>query len=174
MNYALYQWHILISEPGHELKAGDGLKARGVDQYVPKVAKAQRAGRGAIRIVPKPMFNRYLFASLPIGAESWEQIRAIPGVRDFLQIEGAPASLPDAAIDVIRMTEADIELERCRQFSRPPASEIGQRVIVPKGPFSELVGRIKSMKGDRAEVLLEMEILGRQVAQVKLARLQAA
>lgn len=174
MNDALYRWHILISEPGQELKAGDGLKARNFEQYVPKIARAQRAGRGAVRIVPKPMFNCYVFANLQIGAEPWETIRAIPGIRDFLQIEGRPASLPDPAFDLIRMTEADIEMERCRQFNRPPAFEIGQRVVIPKGPFSELIGRIKSMKGDRAEVLLEMAMMGRTVAKVTLANLQAA
>lgn len=55
---------------------------------------------------------------------------------------------------------------------RPPAFEIGQRVVIPEGPFFELAGRIKSMKGERAEVLLEVPMLGQKVA--KLANLQAA
>jgi hypothetical protein len=74
------------------------------------------------------MFNCYLFANHPIGAGPWERIRAVPAIRDFLQIEGL-ASLPDLAIN-LRMTEADIERGRCRQFNRQPACEIGERVLI--------------------------------------------
>ncbi len=176
------RWHILIASPGQEIKAGDGLHDRKVESFIPKVARAQKAGRGNVRVVPRPMFPCYVFASLPTDHSADHLVRATPGIHGFMMLEADQAlgarrlyaTLPCEAIDMMRFTEAEIEEERCRRFNRPPAFAIGQRISVPKGRWSEFTGKIKAIHGSVADVVLEMAILGRDTVRVEVQNLRQA
>jgi transcription antitermination factor NusG len=177
-----YRWHILIASPGQEIKAGDGLHSRRLETFVPKIGRAQRAGRGNVRVVARPMFPCYVFANLPTNHAADGIVRATPGIHGFMMVEADQAigerrlyaTLPDEAIDMMRFTEAEIEEDRCRKFNRPPAFIIGQRVAVPKGRWSEFTGKIKSLHGNVADVVLEMAILGRDTVRVEVQNLRQA
>lgn len=175
------RWHILIASPGQEIKADDGLHARKVESFVPKLARAQRAGRSSIRVVPRPMLQCYAFANLPVDVSGkvdggiGDIVRATPGIQGFMMLEyNRYATVPNEAIDMLRFTEAEIEEDRCRKFNRPPAFAVGQRVSIPKGPWSEIAGKIKSLHGNMAEVVMEMAILGRDTARVDVSNLRQA
>jgi transcription antitermination factor NusG len=115
------------------------------------------------------MFTCYLFLPLPAGFDDFDRITKVPGVYNFMTTVAGEkrsyATLPEDAIDAIRARERSIEgLRKGRIIKSKNGGEfeLGQAVSVPVGPFDKLAGKITGVAGKDVEVLLEMEILGRQ------------
>ena len=79
--------------------------------------------------------------------EPWGHIRAVPGVFDFLSIQGRPASLADDAIAAIEAREQQLEAARQRKLAQlakrdRPMFVPGQAVSLDLGPFVDIAGKI--------------------------------
>lgn len=176
------RWHILITEPGREDKAVRGMKARGLDPYVPVFYKRVPAGRGKTGEAPRPLFPCYAFLPDVSLSEGCRRVTQIPGVFDFMMMGEVGnrrlATLSDEAIDAIRERESELEGLRLGRIIRTPHGgqfEIGQSVSVPiPSAFTTLAGKIGTITGKNVEVLLEMEFMGRRAITVDDRTLIAA
>jgi transcription antitermination factor NusG len=166
------RWLVMIAEPSREDTARRGLEARQFRPYLPIIYRRIPAGRAKTREVSRAMFTCYFF--LPdSGMELMDQIRAVPGVYDFMSLNGVPATLSNAAILAIRAQEERLEAKRQANLANTGggyAFEVGQNVTVAVGPFDRLAGTISQVSAHNVEVLLEMEILGRNTVSVAPGR----
>lgn len=170
------RWLIMIAEPSREDTARRGLEARQFKPYLPIIYRRIPAGRTKTREVSRAMFTCYFFLPDSPDIETMDQIRAVPGVYDFMSVNGVPATLSTAAILAIRAQEERLEAKRQANLAKSAdgyAFEIGQNVTVPVGPFDRLAGTISQISAHNVEVLLEMEILGRNTVNVVPGRVTA-
>ena len=162
------RWYILLTHSQQEGIAHAGLIGRGFRAYAPTFCKnvcfrkATATSKGSQHKVARPLFPGYGFIELVKGEEPWERVRGVPGVRNFLNIEGRPASLPAEAVMAIRAKE---ELEE-QKFASAKAGKryfpykAGDKVVILKEPFAELLGEVEKLD-DKGRITILLELFGR-------------
>jgi transcription antitermination factor NusG len=99
------QWHVLISQPGHERIAASHLITRGFGVYLPECENAVMR-RGRVQRVRQLMFVGYVLVFVWDVGHHFRRILACVGVQDFLRhSNGSPAVLSDEIVDHIRAVE---------------------------------------------------------------------
>jgi transcription antitermination factor NusG len=146
-------WYIALTEPSCETKAKVGILRYGFLCNLPTFTKSIWAGRSKRRLVKRPLFPGYIFVGFNFGNERWDLVRDVSGVREFLRVNGRPASIPQAAINVI---DAKVD-----ELALPPKQRStyrkGQDVRVIDGPYSGFLGPIERLNGKgRVSVMLDM------------------
>lgn len=160
-NAAAPKHYVLTTPPQRERAAEDYLHRIGVQCFVPKeVIECRLRGRGAYlkpaasRIVP--MLRGYVFVRL---AEAWmitdilhHQSRSQrPVLTGYLASNGAPAAVPDTAMETLRMLDGrSIE----RGF-KPRVFRPGEVVKVGVGPMADLDARITAVRGEKVKALVK-------------------
>jgi transcription antitermination factor NusG len=170
-------WHVVITEPSQERSTAERLADRlQLKPYVPVVHARTNAGRGRTREILRPMIPNYLFLPLPFAAAAWREVRRIRGFSDFLRIDdGPPARLLPAQIEAIRLTEQERDAKWLRQALRKGEGpyKVGQMVWAEVLPWQKMLANIASFDArGRANVILEMAILGRKEWPVEPQMLQ--
>ena len=167
-------WYIVQAEPQRESVLANGLRLRGYDPYWPIVWRTVRKRRGVMHDVRRPLFPGYLF----VQTDDFEAIRCVPGCWNFLCIEGNPASLPEEAIEFVRLLEAKIEADRqaaiLRRSCKAHDFKRGQIVRITAGPLENFAGRIERLDG-ASQLRLLLEMFGRPTpVVVKAHEIEAA
>ena len=174
------RWAVLISEPSRERSTVARLSdlKLGLKPYLALERKQVAAGRGRKRDTTVPMFASYIFIPMPDIAEIWHEVRAVRGVRDFLcDADRRPKLLVPAAVEAIRLKELELDAKRLQRLaaSGDYPFEIGAQVWVKDLlPFQALLANVESYdKRGRAEVVLQLEVMGRKTWAIEPHRLQA-
>lgn len=165
------RWHVLLCDPMRELVASKRLRRMGLDCYVPTITRTTtgRSRNGATRKpreVVRSMFPGYLFLALN-SAWSFGELYRVPGLRTgeqrttspFLRINGAPATISDDSIELIRNVEAAIA-DPTNPIGAP--FKVGDAVQMTTGPFEGKLMRVVEMS-DSKRIELLMDMLGRKV-----------
>ena len=118
------------------------------ETYVPvEITKEIRKGKRIKRVVP--IFGSYVFVRFDIERDEWGEILSLEGVHKILRQLDIPKRVPDDVIEFIR---------RCEEGGLFGGEGLkpGDKVSIKKdGPFSHLIGKIKSTtKNKRTKVLL--------------------
>lgn len=146
-------WHIVLIEPQQEVTTVWRLHELGMEMYSPIVRRKVRtnrrtaSGQREMRVAPRPMFPGYSFLSTA-ATPDLNIVRRVNGVRDFLNVEGKPAVLPQAAIDAIRAKEFDQHQKYMEEISprrKRPHLKRGQSVRIENGPFADFVRTIEQV-----------------------------
>lgn len=175
-------WYVLQTRPAHEDKAALSLVVRGYDPYAPVVyrrvptGRRDAKGRKLTREIARPMFPGYIFVQFENGAEKFADLRVVPGVTGYLKDEaGEPQALPEAALDIIAVTETEEfgryvdEEERARRAAlrkskrrRGPAEfKSGDQVRVIRGEWKDWIMNV-AKADDLGRVVLLFHIFGRE------------
>jgi transcription antitermination factor NusG len=101
------------------------------------------------------LFNRYLFARLPIDTRQWKMVEAIDELDSVLGANGVPAIVPEADITRFRKAEEAHEFDVTKRERFP----IGSKIHVMTGPFGGFAGQVVSVEGKRM-VKAMVEIFG--------------
>lgn len=169
-------WHVAYTAPQAEGVVADGIKAIGLDCYVP-VSRCNKVVRRRRVEIERPLFSRYVFFGVP-GLTPWRDVLDVDGVEDVLRNNDVPSRLPVAWIDTLRKMEGAGAFDK-----RPDAAapfKIGEVVRISDGPFSGLnatvqafMTKLRNVHADRrARVLLDF--LGRQTAiEIELVALES-
>jgi transcriptional antiterminator RfaH len=146
------RWYVAQCAPRKERVAFQNLRNQGFDAYCPTVGRTKRHAR-RFYTVSEPLFPGYLFVGIDIGEQPWRSVNGTLGVTRLLTDGRGPVPLQDGLVDEIRAMTGE------RDPSVPPGKSlnIGQDVRFRQGPFTDLVGRVLSLKaGQRVEVLLRL------------------
>ncbi len=167
------QWNIVQNEPQRETVLVDGMRLRGVEPYSPIVWRTVRKRKGVMHDVRRPLFPGYLF--VPAGCS--EIVRATPGFWDFLRIGAEIATLPDQAIEFIKLVEADLEAKRQYEIAKRSRTAHdftpGQIVRITDGPLATFEAKIERLDG-ASQLRLLIEMFGRSThAVVKANEIEA-
>jgi transcriptional antiterminator RfaH len=166
-------WNIVQNEPQRETMLINGLRLRGVEPYSPIVWRTVRKRRDAMHDVQRPLFQGYLFVP---GGHS-DTVRETPGFASFMRVGANIATLPNEAIEFIRLVEANIEADRLAQIARRTrtAHEFspGQSIRIVEGPLKDFTAKIERLDGS-SQLRLLIDMFGRSThAVVKANEIEA-
>jgi transcriptional antiterminator RfaH len=133
------------------------LGRQGFATYLPRYLKRRRHAR-RVDVVAAPLFPRYLFVEVDMGAQRWRSIYSTIGVSRLVCNGELPAPVPDRVIGVLKNRESAsgfIQLE-------PPQFSAGDKVRVLEGAFYDCLGIYDGMT-DRERVEILLDLLGRKV-----------
>lgn len=172
-------WHIIVTEQAREKKAVDSIEELGLKTYWPRQHKRTPGGRRRSREIEVSLFPRRVLVLMPCTDEAFWRVKCSPGVVDFMRMADGHhlASLPESEIETIRKMEAKkdakyrnllLKAEKSPYF---PRRKVWAEIL----PGRKMLGTIIDQDGQgRVNVLLEEEILGRQIWPVKAHMLQFA
>ncbi len=144
-------WHAFTVQLQKERAAQAQLKAHGHDCIVPSqtiVSRPRRANRRRTPVIV-PIYPRHVF--VPASDEIWAigaHCRFVTGVLGFA---GRPAKIPDAQMQRFLETLAQ-PIETAPQFKL----QKGAGVLIKKGTFAHIQGKVEAIDGKRAKVLIEL------------------
>jgi transcriptional antiterminator RfaH len=149
---------VVQTQPRSESKAVWHLARQGFESYLPRYEKRRRHAR-RIETVTAPLFPRYLFVAIDIGAQRWRSIHSTIGVSRLVCNGDEPAALADGVVEGLRRRENELGLVR---LEARPRFALGEQVRIVDGIFANCLGLFDGISdNERVAVLLDM--LGRKV-----------
>ena len=150
-------WYVLHTRSRFEQVVFDGLHSKSLEAFLPKITvmSKRRDRRKKIRV---PLFPGYVFARSDLNAHERLEIVKTIGVVRLVGNKDGPISVPDEAIDSLRiMVVGDNTVETGTQFRK------GDRVMVVEGPFVGVIGTFVRYRGF-GRVVVAIEALGQYAA----------
>ena len=151
-------WFVAQSHVHAETKAAMHLGRQGFEVYLPRYRKQRRHAR-RIDVVAAPLFPRYLFVCIDLGAQRWHSIQSTIGVARLVGNGDEPSMVSAEIIAGLRVREdADgfVLLEQRPRFSP------GDRVRISEGAFCDCLGLYEGISGEHRSAIL-LDLLGRKV-----------
>lgn len=165
-------WFVVQSTPRGEEDAVESLRAIGCDTFLPVMMKEVIHRRSRkVRIVTLILFNRYLFAELPLALDAWRTIAACKGVQQVLGA-GGPAPIPAEAVQRFRAAQAAKLFDETNEARRRRGELLSKReatarlfppgsmIRATSGPFGGFSGLVTNVTG-RGAIEAMIEIFGR-------------
>jgi transcriptional antiterminator RfaH len=152
------RWYVVQTHVNREAKAAVNLRRQGYDIYLPRYLKRRFHARKA-DFTAKPLFPRYLFVAIDMGAHRWRSIQSTLGVSRLVSNGDNPAPVPEGVISALQAREDDQGLIK---LNFKPAFEPGDKVRILAGAFMDSAGLFNEM-ADRDRVSILLELLGRKV-----------
>ena len=103
----------------------------------------------------RKVFPGYILVNMLMTDEAYKLIRAINGVTGFIQSGNKPIPMED--IEVRRIME---NLEASQETPKM-MWEKGDNIRVVEGPFTDFMGKIEEVNGDREKLKVLINIFGR-------------
>lgn len=148
-------WFAVHTRSRHERKVHDQLMSKGVESFLPSVARWSR-WRDRRKLVEWPLFPGYCFARCE--SRDVRPVLTCQGVVRLVSVAAKPAPVPDYEIDGIRrLLESSLPHDPC------PLIDVGTMVEVVYGPLRGVRGRLLQ-KERNATLVLAIEMLGRAVS----------
>jgi transcription antitermination factor NusG len=111
-----------------------------------------------LQTVLKPLFPGYIFIIIDVSKHRWRTINGTFGVSSLIMGADRPRAVPPHVVEAL--------IDSCENRGTvmlEPTLEVGQRVRILSGPFSEILCRLAHLD-DRGRVRVLLEIMGMEVA----------
>jgi transcriptional antiterminator RfaH len=153
----MISWFAVYTQPGKEALAAQQLQNQDFGVYLPRYQKMRRHA-GKTEIVAAPLFPRYLFAGIDLGAQRWRSVNGTRGVVGLVMSGDKPIPVPEAVIAEIRAREGEDGFIRLNL----PGFQRGQALRIVEGPMADTQALFEeAVDGNRA--ILLVSLLGRLV-----------
>jgi transcription antitermination factor NusG len=152
---AEYPWFALRVKSNFERVAASHLGQRGYHEYLPSYqTRSQWSDR--VKIVERPLFPGYVFCSF--DPSSRLPVLATPGVLHIVGIGKKPARVDESELEAVRAT-----LQSGLSVGPWPFLQVGERVVVDRGPLRGLEGLVTHLKG-AYRLVISITLLQRSIA----------
>jgi len=149
-------WYAIWTRSRHEVVVRDQLRERQVETFLPTITRWSR-WKDRKKKIDWPLFPGYCFARFDTADTL--QVLKCNGVVNIVSFEGRPAPIEDRELESIRLL-VDSEL----QFDPCPLLKEGSLVEVVGGPLRGVVGRLMRKDGNRARLVLSVDLIGQAVS----------
>lgn len=149
-------WYAVHTKPRQEDVAEENLHRQSFKTYLPRIEELRRRS-GKWRKTVAPMFPRYIFISLKLGADNIYTIHSTRGVSSLVRFGGDPIRVPSALIDTLKRTE---NKETGVHSTDTPFLREGDEITILEGPLAGLSGIFQTAKGEERVIIL-LNILGK-------------
>jgi transcriptional antiterminator RfaH len=156
------RWYVVQTHARGEHKAAAHLTRQAFEVYLPRHLKRRRHARRT-ETVAAPLFPRYLFVRIDVGAQRWRSIQSTIGVARLVCQGEHPLPVHPRVIDDLKRGE---DARGFVVLNERPQFAPGDRVRIVDGAFGAQLGLYEGMTGDERVAVL-LELLGRKV-RVKL------
>jgi len=152
---ALEQWFAVWTRSRHEARVRDQLVDKGIDAFLPTVARWSR-WKDRKKRIEWPLFPGYCFARFDPSASL--PVLKCAGVVTLVSFQGRPAAIPEHEIESVRtLVRTELRFDPC------PLIHEGQMVEVQWGPLRGVIGRLVR-KGSHARLVLSVGLIGQGVS----------
>jgi transcription antitermination factor NusG len=148
-------WFALRLRSNYEQVTGIHLRERGYEQFAPSY-KVERRWSDRTKQIDQYLFPGYIFCRF--NPNDRLPILTVPGVVDVVGFGKSPQHIPDAEIErVRRMVESGLPV------TPYPYMEVGQAVLIERGPLSGIEGILVEVKG-KTRLVVSVNLLRRSVS----------
>lgn len=154
-------WLAVFTQPRHEKKVADHLRARCVEAFVPTYTAQHRWKNRQSVVLELPLFPGYLFARM--NTQERRLALGVPGMLSILGGYGqAELAVPDLYIATLQTGMA------LRRILPHPKAEIGDRVRIVSGPMAGISGTLAYIRSE-FRVVISIEMI-RQCVSIEVSR----
>ena len=142
-------WYVVHTKPQREAVAFGNIVAQAFTAFLPL---GKEPGKPA-----RPLFPRYLFVEIARG-ENWWPILSTRGVSTILcSASGFPIPVPlDVMANLRARLDPETDIIQLATRARRRKFEKGKKVQIIDGPFQSLDALFVALRGERAEILLDV------------------
>lgn len=154
------KWYVVHTYSGYENKVKDNIEKsienRNLEDYIVEVAVPMQDvveyKDNVRRTVQKKMFPGYVFVNMIMTDDTWYVVRNTRGVTGFVGPGSKPVPLNDKEIMILGKKVDDVKIDY----------EVGDKVIVERGPWEGTIGDIKKIDINKQTVTISVEMFGRE------------
>jgi transcription antitermination factor NusG len=151
----MYPWFALRVRSKHEQTAAMHLHHRGYEEFSPSY-KAERQWSDRKKTTEQFLFPGYVFCRL--DPQNRLPVLTVPGVVDIVRFGEAILPIPEHEIEHVR------RLVHSGLLVTPwPFLEIGQKVLIERGPLTGVEGILMAVKG-KCRLVVSIGLLQRSVS----------
>ena len=150
-----HQWYALRVRARFEKQAGELLKFKGYETFLP-TSVSRRRWTDRIRQVETALFPGYVFCRM--SGLSHGLALTTPGVMHFVGFGSTPAPVEDDEIAAVRRI-----VESGAAGKPVPYLRVGEAIEITSGPLAGLSGFLREIKGDRS-LVVGVSLLQRSLA----------
>jgi len=152
---AEFPWFAVRVRSNYERTAALHLRSRGFQELTPSY-KIERVWSDRKKEVDQPLFPGYVFCR--INPNDRLPVLSVPGVLGLLGFGKTPTPIPAQEIERIRaMVESGLMIKPW------PFLEVGQSVLIERGPLAGIEGILDDVKGD-CRLIVSVQLLQRSVS----------
>jgi len=131
------------------------------------VEVSEHGGRKSLKVVKvkrRKLFPGYIFVEMSMTDASWNAIRSIPNVINFVSSGGAPIPIKDREARVIKRLAGIETTEKAEKKAARIEIDfhLGEVVKIKDGPFADFSGAIEDINPERQELKVMVNIFGRE------------
>jgi len=148
-------WFALRVRSNYERVAAAHLRERGLEEFSPSY-QVQRRWSDRTKTMDQFLFPGYVFSRF----NPHDRLLAVsvPGVVNLVGLGNTPSAIPDQEIENIRrMVQSGLLMKPW------PFLEVGQRVLIERGPLAGVEGILQDVKG-RFRLVISISLLQRSVS----------
>jgi transcriptional antiterminator NusG len=150
-----YPWFALRVRSHYERIAASHLRDRGYEDFAPSY-KVERRWSDRTKHIDHFLFPGYIFCRF--DPNNRLPVLTAPGVVDFVGFGKTPEHIPDAEIErVRRMVDSGLLV------TPYPYVQVGQAVLIERGPLSGVEGILAEVKG-KVRLVVSVNLLQRSVS----------
>jgi transcription antitermination factor NusG len=150
-----YPWFALRVRSHYERVAVTHLRQRGYEEFAPS-CKIERRWSDRTKQIDQFLFPGYIFCRF--NPNDRLTVMTAPGVVDVVGFGKQPERIPEAEMDRVRkMVESGLLV------TPYPYVQVGQRVLIERGPLSGLEGILAEVKG-KVRLVVSINLLQRSVS----------
>lgn len=158
------KWYVVHTYSGHENRTAHTLKTKvesmGLTDFIFEVLiptqEKIRINKGKKSTIKEKIFPGYMLVRMVVTDHSWLAVRTTQGVTGFVGIGNKPTPIPQKEVDAILAFSQQAAPKFQAAFS------IGEAVKIIEGPFTDLLGTVRSIDESKGKVEVLVSIFGRE------------
>ena len=158
------KWYVVHTYSGHETRTANTLKTKvesmGLTDYVYEILiptqEKIKISKGKKSTVKEKIFPGYMLVKMIVSDNSWLAVRTTQGVTGFVGTGNNPTPIPQKEVDAILAFASQAAPKFQAAFS------IGEAVKIIEGPFTDLLGTVRSIDDAKGKVEVLVSIFGRE------------
>jgi transcriptional antiterminator NusG len=150
-------WFAVQTRPRHEKKVSLGLKEKGIQSFLP-LRREKRQWSDRQQWIELPLFAHYVFARIPVTAESRVSVLRTSGVLRLAGVPGCGTPVPDEQIDNLQTI-----VDRRIPLAPHEFIKVGERVRIRGGALNGIEGILEAIKNDRS-LVVSVDLIQKSVA----------
>jgi transcriptional antiterminator NusG len=160
-----HKWYIIHTYSGFEQKVKNAIleraKSHGLEDQVSEVLvpteMVEEMVKGERKISARKFYPGYVLVKMELTDESWHLVKDTPKVTGFVGSKEEPVAIPEAEAEriIAQMQEGVLKPKPKIKF------ELGDKVQVIDGPFTNFTGVVDEVRADRGRVKVMISVFGR-------------
>ncbi len=159
------KWYVVHTYSGFEKKVKAALeeraRSRGLQDLITEVLvpteQIEEVVKGQKRISQRKFYPGYVLVRMELNDDTWHLVKETPKVTGFIGSRQEPVAIPDA--------EAEKIIAQIKEGALKPKPkvvfEVGDKVRVTEGPFTNFSGVVDEVKGEKGRVRVMISVFGR-------------